>query len=142
MRFFVEDCSGSGMVLPFVCRFPLFDRGELSLIWKSEKKSVTFVPHYSNCYMRNGAVDYQEDVLLSEEVAVERNLVLFNDEVNTFDFVIESLIDVCGHEPMQAEQCTLLVHYHGKCTVKSGDYDELLPLCTALHDRGLSAEVK
>jgi ATP-dependent Clp protease adaptor protein ClpS len=101
-----------------------------------------FCSYHIYFHMRNGSVEYQEDVLVSEEVAIERNLVLFNDEVNTFDFVIESLIDVCGHEPVQAEQCTILVHYHGKCTVKSGDFDALLPLCTALHDRGLSAEVK
>ena len=63
---------------------------------------------------------YSKDELDS----IENNLVLFNDEFNTFDFVIETLIDICGHEPLQAEQCTLITHYKGKCSVKSGDIDE------------------
>ena len=53
----------------------------------------------------------------------------------------KTLIDVCGHEPMQAEQCTLLIHYKGKCNVKNGSYEELEPLCTAIHDRGISADI-
>jgi ATP-dependent Clp protease adaptor protein ClpS len=83
-----------------------------------------------------------EEILLTEEVLIdEQKIVLFNDDVNSFDFVIESLMDVCGHEALQAEQCTLLVHYKGKCEVKKGDYDTLEPMCTALLDRGLSAEI-
>ena len=83
----------------------------------------------------------QEDLLLEEQEVLTSKLVLFNDDVNTFDHVINALIDVCGHEPMQAEQCTLLVHYKGKCDVKEGEYTKLEPMCTALHDRGLSAEI-
>jgi ATP-dependent Clp protease adaptor protein ClpS len=83
----------------------------------------------------------EEEVMLLEEKVETRRLVLFNDDVNTFDHVIESLIDVCGHEPVQAEQCTVLVHYHGKCAVKEGEFDKLEPMCTALLDRGLSAEI-
>jgi ATP-dependent Clp protease adaptor protein ClpS len=83
----------------------------------------------------------EEEVMLLEEKVETRKLVLFNDDVNTFDHVIESLIDVCGHEPVQAEQCTVLVHYHGKCAVKEGEFDKLEPMCTALLDRGLSAEI-
>ncbi len=84
-----------------------------------------------------------EELLLEEVVVAETSkLVLFNDEVNTFDFVIESLISVCGHDPMQAEQCTLLVHYKGKCEVKNGEYVKLEPMCTALLDRGLTAEIQ
>lgn len=79
------------------------------------------------------------DVLTDEK---EKNiLVLHNDDVNTFDFVIMSLIEVCKHTPTQAEQCTYLVHYKGKCDVKSGSYQFLEPMCTALLDRGLSAEI-
>ncbi|MDG1158932.1 MAG: ATP-dependent Clp protease adaptor ClpS [Flavobacteriales bacterium] len=85
-----------------------------------------------------------------EEVAVdvlvesveEHKLIIFNDEVNTFDFVIDSLISVCGHDPLQAEQCTLIIHFKGKCDVKSGEYDKLEPMCTALLDRGLTAEIQ
>lgn len=82
-----------------------------------------------------------ELVELLEKLEAERNLILYNDEVNTFDFVIETLIKVCKHEPIQAEQCTYLVHYAGKCVVKNGSYDDLEPICTALLDRGLSAEI-
>lgn len=68
-------------------------------------------------------------------------IILFNDDVNTFDWVITSLIEVCEHTPEQAEQCSIIVHYRGKCAVKTGEYDELKPKCTALLDRGLSAEI-
>jgi ATP-dependent Clp protease adaptor protein ClpS len=61
--------------------------------------------------------------------------------VNTFDHVIETLIRVCKHDAIQAEQCALLVHYKGKCTVKTGTLEELKPQCTALLDAGLSAEI-
>lgn len=79
------------------------------------------------------------DVLVENDE--EKGLVLFNDEVNTFDFVIESLITVCGHEPLQAEQCTIIVHFKGKCVVKNGSFETLEPMCTALLDRGLTAEI-
>ena len=68
-------------------------------------------------------------------------IVLFNDEVNTFDHVIETLVHVCNHSYEQAEQCSLLVHYKGKCTVKTGVYDELEPQCSQLLKAGLSAEI-
>jgi ATP-dependent Clp protease adaptor protein ClpS len=84
----------------------------------------------------------QEDLDVLVEEAVSNKIVLFNDEVNSFDFVIEALIKVCGHEAVQAEQCTILVHFKGRCTVKEGDYDDLEPMCTALLDRGLTAEIQ
>ena len=68
-------------------------------------------------------------------------IVLFNDDVNTFDHVIDSLVAICSHSHEQAEQCALLVHYKGKCTVKTGVYDELDPLCSKLLQLGLSAEI-
>lgn len=70
------------------------------------------------------------------------SLVLHNDEVNTFDFVIQSLVEVCDHSTEQAEQCTYLVHYKGKCDVKSGDFDFLSPMRHALVDRGLKATIE
>lgn len=89
-----------------------------------------------------GQVD-TEELLLEDVAAVDtKSLLLFNDEVNTFDFVIDALIQVCGHERMQAEQCTILVHYKGKCEVKTGEYSKLEPMCTALLDRGLSAQIQ
>jgi len=78
------------------------------------------------------------------KTAIENNnqIILFNDEVNTFDHVIDTLIKVCEHDSIQAEQCALLVHYKGKCSVKTGSYIELEPKCTALLDAGLSAEIQ
>ena len=84
---------------------------------------------------------YQEEVDVLEKEVNLHEIILFNDDVNTFDFVIESLIDVCDHTPEQAEQCTVLVHYKGKCAVKTGEFDELKPRCTRLLNLGLSAEI-
>ncbi|MFY8069570.1 MAG: ATP-dependent Clp protease adaptor ClpS [Flavobacterium sp.] len=83
----------------------------------------------------------QEDVLVEEAVGTNNEIVLHNDDVNTFDYVIETLIRVCKHDALQAEQCALLVHYKGKCTVKTGTIEELKPQCSALIDAGLSAEI-
>ena len=68
-------------------------------------------------------------------------IVLYNDDVNTFDHVIDTLIYACEHTSEQAEQCSLLVHYKGKCTVKTGPYKELEPRCSKLLEAGLSAEI-
>lgn len=84
--------------------------------------------------------DFEVDVLTEEEE--KKVLILHNDDHNTFDFVIVSLMEVCEHTIEQAEQCTWLVHYKGKCDVKSGTFEYLEPMCTALLDRGLSAEIK
>ncbi|WP_339609514.1 ATP-dependent Clp protease adaptor ClpS [uncultured Planktosalinus sp.] len=78
--------------------------------------------------------------LLTQEVK-NNEIILYNDEVNTFDHVIETLIYACDHSPLQAEQCAWLVHYKGKCTVKTGTYEELEPRCTILLEAGLSAEI-
>lgn len=82
-----------------------------------------------------------EEEIVEEQVA-EHNLIVFNDDVNTFDHVIESLIKICKHDAVQAEQCTTLIHYKGKCDVKTGEFDKLASMCTGLLDRGLSAEVQ
>ena len=84
----------------------------------------------------------QEAVLSVEEIVENKDLIVFNDDVNTFDHVIESLIKVCKHKPVQAEQCTWIIHYKGKCQVKRGDFDTLEPMCTALLHRGISAEIQ
>jgi len=70
-----------------------------------------------------------------------KELVLYNDDVNTFDHVIDTLVKVCHHDPLQAEQSAMIVHYKGKCSVKSGSYSDLKPRCTKLLDAGLSAEI-
>lgn len=83
-----------------------------------------------------------EEVKIKELLVNQNTIVLFNDDVNTFDHVIDTLVKVCNHEPLQAEQCALLVHYKGKCDVKSGKITELVPMCSALLDAGLSAEIQ
>ena len=80
-----------------------------------------------------------------EEVSIlesrEHEIILYNDDVNTFDHVIECLVKICDHTYIQAEQCAYIVHYSGKCAVKTGSLEELVPKCTALLEAGLSAEV-
>lgn len=81
----------------------------------------------------------EEDLLVKDSDVYE--LVVFNDDVNTFDHVIQALIDICNHSPEQAEQCTILIHYKGKCTVKSGPMDDLAPMRNSIVMRGINAEV-
>jgi ATP-dependent Clp protease adaptor protein ClpS len=93
--------------------------------------------------MKNSTLWSEEeemDTLLLE--VEERSIVVFNDDVNTFDDVIRWLIDICDHEPVQAEQCAFLVHHKGKCSVKTGTWEELKPRASALLDRGLSVEIQ
>jgi len=90
----------------------------------------------------NNADVQHDDVLQMDEVTVrERELILYNDDFNTFDHVIECLISICKHDAMQAEQCTHIVHYNGKCSVKSGSYAVLNPMRVALADKGLSVVI-
>ena len=83
----------------------------------------------------------QEEVEVVEKEHNLNEIVLYNDDVNTFDHVINSLIFACEHTPEQAEQCSIIVHYKGKCTVKTGEFDELKPRCSMLLEAGLSAEI-
>lgn len=69
------------------------------------------------------------------------SLILFNDEFNQFEFVIDTLVEVCKHNRVQAEQCTLIAHHKGKCDVRSGEREELRPLRDELLRRGLSATI-
>ena len=84
---------------------------------------------------------------IEEKLSVEteeqnlNEIVLYNDDVNTFDHVIDTLIYACDHSPEQAEQCSIIVHYKGRCTVKTGPYDDLKPRCSMLLKAGLSAEI-
>jgi len=73
---------------------------------------------------------------------LNRGLILYNDDVNTFDFVIESLIEVCEHDPEQAEQCALIAHFKGKCNVREGDYHTLKPMHEAMSVRGLTVSIE
>lgn len=82
-----------------------------------------------------------EELLVEEAVLTQNEIVLFNDDVNTFDHVIETLVYACDHSAEQAEQCAILVHYKGKCTVKTGSHKDLKPRCSMLLEAGLSAEI-
>jgi ATP-dependent Clp protease adaptor protein ClpS len=83
----------------------------------------------------------KEELLTLEDVQNLNEIVLYNDDVNTFDHVIETLIYACDHTAEQAEQCSIIVHYKGKCTVKTGEYNDLKPRCSKLLEAGLSAEI-
>ncbi len=83
----------------------------------------------------------QEQVLIETEEQNLNEIVLHNDDVNTFDHVIDTLIYACEHSPEQAEQCAIIVHHKGRCTVKTGIYNDLEPRCTLLLEAGLSAEI-
>lgn len=81
----------------------------------------------------------KEDVAVLEDKA--HNLIVWNDDVNTFDWVIESLMAICEHHAEQAEQCAMIIHHKGKCGVKKGTFDMLRPQCEALIDRGINATI-
>ena len=69
-------------------------------------------------------------------------LIVWNDEVNTFDWVIDTLVKVCGHTPEQAEQCAMFIHTKGKYAVKNGSYEMLKPMCDSITERGIGATVE
>lgn len=83
---------------------------------------------------------------VSEQKAKDQDgnyvLVLFNDDHNTFEHVIESLVEVCGHDPVQAEQCAVITHFKGSCEVKTGNLNILNGMCKSLNSRDLSSEIK
>lgn len=83
----------------------------------------------------------RERVSVQEVTARNNEIIVYNDDVNTFDHVIETLMRVCEHTAEQAEQCSLIIHYNGKCTVKTGLITKLKPQCTQLLEAGLSAEI-
>jgi ATP-dependent Clp protease adaptor protein ClpS len=89
--------------------------------------------------------EYQEETLTDVLEAVETtdvmDLVVFNDDFNTFEHVIQTLIRVCKHSSEQAEQCTLLIHHKGKCTVKNGTFDFLRPMREAICEEGIDARI-
>jgi ATP-dependent Clp protease adaptor protein ClpS len=82
----------------------------------------------------------ETDILTSVEEPC--NLIVWNDEVNSFEWVIETLVDVCKHSYEQAEQCAYIIHFRGKYAVKQGVYDDLKPLCDAITERGIGATIE
>ena len=79
---------------------------------------------------------------LLEDIHFSYQLIVWNDEINTFDWVIKTLIDVCEHDKHQAEQCTYYIHHKGKYAVKNGEFDILKPMCDAITDRGIGATIE
>ena len=90
----------------------------------------------------NHQTDTEEVLLLEEEIVHQNDLIIYNDDFNTFDHVIQSLVEICEHEPIQAEQCAHIIHNKGKCGVKRGTAQDLQPMCIALLNRGLSAKIE
>lgn len=82
--------------------------------------------------------EFEEVDILEEKF---HNLIIWNDNVNTFDWVIAALIEICGHTEEQAEQCTMFIHFKGKYSVKKGDYNTLKPMCESLLDRSINATI-
>jgi ATP-dependent Clp protease adaptor protein ClpS len=105
-------------------------------------RSWKLLPLFKTLEMKHA---YQEEELVDVLEAVETtdlmDLVVFNDDVNTFDHVIQTLIRVCEHTQEQAEQCTLLIHYKGKCAVKRGAFDFLRPMREAICEAGIDARI-
>jgi ATP-dependent Clp protease adaptor protein ClpS len=106
------------------------------------KRRISYL-HSGKTTMKYNHQTETEEVLLLEEKTIDLNdLIIYNDDFNTFDFVILTLIEICSHDPIQAEQCANIIHNNGKCGVKRGTAQELQPLCEALLDRGLSAKIE
>lgn len=91
----------------------------------------------------NAATQWQTENEMAIEVVEQElhDLIVWNDDVNTFDWVIASLVDICRHEQIQAEQCALIIHHKGKCSVKRGSFEDLRPQAEALIDRGIQATI-
>lgn len=91
-----------------------------------------------------GENEYQsenrEEVLTATQDPCQ--LVVWNDEVNTFDWVITTLMEVCGHSHEQAEQCAYIIHFNGKYAVKKGEFEQLKTMCEAITERGINATVE
>ena len=83
----------------------------------------------------------EEKVKSKAKIVDSNDLIIYNDDVNSFDHVISSLMKVCKHESIQAEQCTWIIHHNGKCAVKNGAFNNLKPMCDALCERGIDAKI-
>jgi len=107
-------------------------------------KMFNFVPNHRKT-MKPVKPAQKQEVLVEVMEAVETtdlmDLVVFNDDINTFEHVIATLIRVCKHTQEQAEQCTYLIHHKGKCTVKSGSFEFLQPFREAICEAGIDARI-
>ena len=87
-------------------------------------------------------IEEQQETDLLVDDGNNCQLIVWNDEVNTFEWVIDTLIEICGHTQEQAEQCAMIIHTKGKYAVKEGSYEELKPMCDSITDRGIGATVE
>ena len=102
-----------------------------------------FIKFVSTVKNTMSVIEQIQEVLEVEEVVVDQNdIILYNDDHNSFDHVINQLVKYCDHEMTQAEQCAYIVHYNGKCQVKRGEFKKLKPICEALLDQGLTAKIE
>ena len=92
--------------------------------------------------MKETIVENEIDKLVKQSLDNQKNIVLYNDDVNSFDHVVDCLIKYCKHSPNQAIQCSMIVHNNGKCGVKRGSFDDLLPIYTVLLDNELKVELQ
>jgi ATP-dependent Clp protease adaptor protein ClpS len=96
--------------------------------------------HFSFSY--NPLTESKEDLDVLTDESSSFNLIVWNDEVNSFDWVIETLIEICGHSQEQAEQCAMIIHHKGKYAVKTGSYEVLKPQCDAINERLINATIE
>ena len=87
-------------------------------------------------------IQFDEDILVAEKDVMTLKLVLHNDDVNTFDWVIDALVEICRHSIEQAEQCSYIIHHKGKYAVKHGSLESLKPMKDAIIDRGINATIE
>jgi len=93
--------------------------------------------------MNTGTKTYEEaEVDVLTDIEKQYHIVVWNDEVNTFEWVIDTLVEICGHSPEQAEQCALLIHTQGKYAVQQGNFEDLKPKRDAIVDRGIGATIE
>ena len=92
--------------------------------------------------MFNTSTELLEEIDVETVISKSHKLIIHNDDVNSFDWVIETLIDICGHTYEQAEQCSLLIHYKGKYAVKTGGFESLKPMKDGICDRGINATIE
>lgn len=90
----------------------------------------------------NWETQVEEEILTKEVVKEENDLILYNDDYNTFDHVIDVLVKYCSHTSIQAEQCAWIVHHNGKCQIKRGSFEKLKPVCEAILENGLTAKIE
>lgn len=102
--------------------------------------NLTFI--FDMKYNEQIATETSQETEILDAHAAMFQLIVWNDDINTFDWVTQTLIEVCKHEKEQAEQCTMYIHFKGKYAVKEGDYDLLKSMCDGITDRGIGATIE